>query len=159
MKSFIKKKPASGEMALQITSMADIFMILLLFLLKSSSVAVNSLAPTTRMMLPSAGKASSDVKDTVKLEISNDSILIDQKFAHKLVNFEFSPEDVDAAGRNEKIYSTLFEQRKLNPVPNLDSQLIVMADEETPYSTLKTVFASASAAGFVDLHLVVMEAE
>ena len=34
-KTFVKRAPPSDQMALQITSMADIFMILLVFLLKS----------------------------------------------------------------------------------------------------------------------------
>lgn len=158
-KSFLKKQQQSGEMALQITSMADIFMILLVFLLKSFSTSINNLAPTMRMELPVAAKSSEEVKDLVKMEVSSSGIMIDQKPVVTLVNFEFPPGEVSEAGRNEKIYSVLFEERKRQPIPNMDSKLLLMADENTPYATLKTLIGSAAAAGFVDLQLVTSEAE
>jgi biopolymer transport protein ExbD len=157
---FGKRPAASEDMALQITSMADIFMILLVFLLKSYSTSINNLAPTSGLTLPSvADKVVGEVKETVKLEISPSTILIDTKPVVNLANFEFPPGEIGANGQNPSIYSILFEERKRQPIPNMDSNLIVMADQETPYATLKTVVASAAAAGFVDLQLVVVEPE
>ncbi len=157
---FGKRPPVPEDMALQITSMADIFMILLVFLLKSYSTSINNLAPTGSLQLPSVSdKVNHEVKETVKLEISADGILIDTKPIVRLTNFEFAPTDIAATGQNPSIYNLLFEERKKQPIPNMDSNLIVMADQETPYSTLKTVVASAAAAGFVDLQLVVVEPE
>jgi biopolymer transport protein ExbD len=158
MKSkFSKSKKLGEDMSLQITSMADIFMILLVFLLKSYSTSVSNLTPSAQMELPIAVKAGGEVKDTVKLEIGASGILIDQKHVLGLSNFEFRPGDVRENGQNPAIYDVLFEERKKQPIPNMDSNLLVMADKETPYSTLKTVVASAAAAGFVDLQLVVVE--
>jgi biopolymer transport protein ExbD len=155
---FMKKQNLNEDMSLQITSMADIFMILLVFLLKSYSTSISTLTPTSQMELPMAIKSAGEVKDTVKLEISSGSILIDQKQVLGLANFEFKPGDVKENGQNQILFDILFEERKRQPIPNMDSNLLVMADQETPYSTLKTVVASAAAAGFVDLQLVVVEA-
>jgi len=41
----------------------------------------------------------------------------------------------------------------------MESNLLVMADERTPYATLEKVLASAAQAGFVDLQLVVINPE
>jgi hypothetical protein len=56
-KSFLKRRAPHEEMSLQITSMADIFMILLVFLLKSLSSGTIQIAPSKGLQLPiSAGQ-------------------------------------------------------------------------------------------------------
>src|SRR4051812_29676871 len=111
MKSiFNKKPPANEDMSLQITSMADIFMILLVFLLKSYSTTISNLAPTTKMELPLAShKLSGEIKETVKLEISRDAIIIDQKPVVMLQGFEFRSNELKQNGQNEAIFNVLFE--------------------------------------------------
>jgi biopolymer transport protein ExbD len=155
-KSFLKKKQLPQEMALQITSMADIFTIILVFLLKSYSTSVSNVSPTEKTRLPVA-QSEVSVKDALKLEISSNSILIDQKPIVKLNNFEFSPGEVPDHGKFGPLYRVLFEQRKKLPNANADSNLLVLADEKTPYQTLQKVLASAGSAGFVDLQLVVIQ--
>jgi biopolymer transport protein ExbD len=159
MKSkFLKRPPASQDMSLQITSMADIFMILLVFLLKSYSSSVSTLAATSGISLPQA-QIGGSVKETLKIEISPTSILVDQKPVVQLRNFEFSPNEVPppGTGRSEALYRVLVEQRKHLPTPNMDSNLILFADQNVPYSTLQSVLASAASSGFVDLQLVVVK--
>lgn len=153
-----KKKRGSGELALQITSMADIFMILLVFLLKSYSTSLSNIAPTAHLALPEVEKASVTPKDSLKIEVAKDIIMIDDKPVLKLSNFEFSAEEqAGIAGSSPTITRILNEQRKRLPEANMDSGLVVMADEGTPYSTLKRVVASAAGSGFVDLQLLVVD--
>ena len=68
-KRYAKKARISSEMALQITSMADIFTILLVFLLKSFSTGVTNITPSGNMVLPEAHKVDALV-ETLKVEIS-----------------------------------------------------------------------------------------
>ncbi len=157
---FIKRRPKSGDIALQITSMADIFMILLVFLLKSYASSLTTVSPSAVMTLPnSPTNVKGVIKDTLKLEIASDLVLIDQKPVIKLVNFEFPEEDQGDFGVSESVARVLKDQRSLKPEANADSSLVVMADERVPYSTIKRVVASAAQAGFVDLQLVVIEPE
>ena len=157
-KSFLKKrKKSSGDVALQITSMADIFMILLVFLLKSYASSVSNVAPTAHISLPEISKTKGEVKDTLKVEIADNIVLIDTKPAATLKNFEFEPTEDGPGGISPAVLKILNEQRKLRPEPNMDSSLIVMADQQTPYATIKRVVASAASAGFVDLQLVVVQ--
>ncbi|OFZ16214.1 MAG: hypothetical protein A2Z20_00215 [Bdellovibrionales bacterium RBG_16_40_8] len=159
-KSFLKKKKAgSGEVALQITSMADIFMILLVFLIKNYAASATNIAPTARLSLPEVTKGTGVIRETLKVEISKDAIIVDQIVVAKLKNFEF---DIRDGGENEPslaVVKALNEQRKLLPEPNMDSSVLVMADQNTPYATLKRVVASAAGSGFVDMQLVVVETE
>jgi len=144
-------------MSLQITSMADIFTIILVFLLKSFSTSLTSISQSGNMTLPVA-QTDAKIKETLKLEISADAITVDDKPVVKLKNFEMGngndPEAQRAAA--DKLLKILSDQRKLTPDPNRDSNLIVMADERMPYSTLQSVLTSAASAGFVDLQLVVV---
>ncbi len=144
-------------MNLQITSMADIFVILLVFLLKSYSTSIVNLSPSDTNKLPEAS-VESTIKETLKVEIVQNSVLVDQKEVLRLKDFEFNGETF-VGDVSEKLLQALKEQRKPNPIPNMESNLLVMADERTPYATLEKVLASAAQAGFVDLQLVVINPE
>ncbi|PWU17286.1 MAG: hypothetical protein C5B49_09200 [Bdellovibrio sp.] len=158
-KSFGKKKSLPTDVALQITSMADIFMILLVFLLKNYAVSMTNIAPTAHMTLPEVEKAQGQVKESLKVEIAADTVLVDQKLAVRLNRFQFDANEMGDNGVSPSVLKILKDQRTLMPEPNLDSALVVMADQKTPYSTLKRVVASAAQAGFVDLQLVVVSNE
>jgi len=159
-KKFGKKKKLSEEMSLQITSMADIFTILLVFLLKSSATSMTTITPDDGMKLPVATVQSPDqIKDVLKLEITMDSILIDNKKVMSLKNWAPETGALPDFGFSGPVYKVLYEQRKHQPMPNMDSQLVMLADERTPYSTIKSVLASAASAGFVDLQMVMVKAE
>jgi biopolymer transport protein ExbD len=155
---FGKKKKLSEDMSLQITSMADIFMILLVFLLKSYSTSLTNMSPSQGVKLPVA-ESSGVIKDTLKLEISASAITVDNNAVVTMNAFNIRPaSQLNDAGIPMKLYKVLFDERKRHPVPNMDTNLLVMADEHTPYSVLKAVLATAAGAGFVDLQLVVVEA-
>jgi biopolymer transport protein ExbD len=159
MKSmFPKKKKANEDLSLQITSMADIFMILLVFLLKSYSTSIANITPSQDTRLPVVGEIKNTMKDTLKVEISKESILVDAKSIVALNNFKLREGVVEPDSSVKPLYEAMFAERKKQKDPNLDSTLLVMADEKTPYETLQAVMGSASRAGFVDLQLVVVEA-
>ena len=157
MKSFLKKKKLSEDMTLQITSMADIFMILLVFLLKSYSTTLTTVSPSRDTKLPVAASSGEMMKDTLKLEVASDGILVDQKPVVRLKNFEFAPSEIQPSGNSEALFKVLYAERKRLPEPNQDSNLLILADENTPYSTIRPILASAASAGFVDLQLVVVQ--
>ena len=158
-KSFVKRKRQSGDMALQITSMADIFMILLVFLLKSYSSSITTVTPTAQISLPEVGKGTSQIKDSLKVEVAAEAVLVDQKTVARLRNFEFEADQATDPAISPAVFGVLNSERTRMPEPNRDTALIVMADQKAPYATIKRVVASAAKAGFVDLQLVVVNPE
>jgi biopolymer transport protein ExbD len=159
-KTFLRRAPPSGDVALQITSMADIFMILLVFLLKNYATSVSNVAPAAQLSLPELSQPKGVIKETIKVEIADNVVIVDQKPALQLHNFAFDPsEELGVAGSSPTILKLLNEKRKLQPDTEPEVSLLIMADEKTPYSTLKRVVASASGAGYVNLQLVVIQAE
>ena len=137
--------------------MADIFMILLVFLLKNYSASLTTIAPSSQLSLPEVAVSTKTTpKESLKIEVGPDAILVDQKLAVKLKNFEFPESEAISAG-SPTIADLMQKQRQLRPEPNLESSIVVMADQRAPYSTIKRVIASVAGAGFVDLQLVVVD--
>ncbi len=165
---FFARKKLNEDMVLQITSMADIFTILLVFLLKSFSTGVSNLTPSNDLTLPSA-KGGDEVADVLKVEISPNIILVDDKPITNLRNFKFDPADYESNRTSRSLNIYLSKEKKRRDVasaPSADSaakmnskKIMLLADEKTPYSTLKSVLSSAGMAGFVDFKLVVIEAQ
>ncbi|MBI2711623.1 MAG: biopolymer transporter ExbD [Bdellovibrio sp.] len=161
MRSRFAKPPIlSDEMALQITSMADIFTIILVFLLKSYA-SVN-ISPSTGVTIPVAVAEAPQV-EALKLEISDHSVLLENKPIDDLNAFRFPPDDLLPNHSSKKINESLQLERKrqelisqANSSVKPDSKILIIADQKTPYSTLKTVLASAAINGFTDYKLVVV---
>jgi biopolymer transport protein ExbD len=152
---FIRKKKGSQDLVLQITSMADIFTILLVFLLKSFSTGASSLAPSDNLTLPEAQKSGA-VVDTLKLEISRGTILLDDKQVATLNQFQFDPAELQANDLPRALGEAFARQRQKDTLEQ-HPKMLVLADQGTPYGTLRRVLASASASGFEDFKLVVVK--
>ncbi len=133
-------------------------MILLVFLLKNYSASLTSIAPTAQMSLPTmAVQDKSTPKESLKIEINSEAILVDQNLAVRLNNFDFPESETTDSMGSVTVARLMKEQRELKPTPNTQSSVIVMADKKAPYSTIKRVIASVAGAGFVDLQLIVVD--
>ncbi len=168
MKSFLHKHKARSagneDVALQITSMADIFTILLVFLLKS--YATGSITPTSpNLMLPDA-QAQDSSSEALKVEVTQGGVQIEGQPATGLNNYAFDKTDIQANGTSKALSAALDKQRqkqlliaKANPSVKVDPKIIVLADKKVPYGTLKTVLASAAVQGYTDFKLAVVKGE
>src|SRR5690349_6442819 len=77
----------TGEMSLQITSMADIFTILLVFLLKGIATDAMQISPSNGTQLPEGTHTSVLNDEALQIEISRDGILIEKDFIVGLDHF------------------------------------------------------------------------
>jgi biopolymer transport protein ExbD len=145
------------DRALQITSMADIFTIILVFLLKSASTGVSTITPGSSVSLPGAN-FSDELSESLKLEISPESILLDDKPVATLENYRLDKADLERDGTVRPLNLALINQRqKKTNSPDEHSHLMLLADRRAPYAIVKTVMDSAANQGFSDLKLVVVE--
>jgi biopolymer transport protein ExbD len=173
-RKFMQKKPAAEEMPLQITSMADIMVILLVFLLKSFSSGISVITPSAALTLPEVALAADQAAELLKMEISKDAILIDDKPVTKLNGFAFEKNDVESDGTPRSLNIALIRERERHiqeskakaaaagtPVPETEDldhpKLMIMADQKVPYKVLQRVLASAGSTGFADFKLAVVE--
>ncbi len=163
---FLRRKKPTEEMVLQITSMADIFTILLVFLLKSFSTGISNITPSQSLSLPIAS-AQENVEEALKLEVSDSAVMIDDQPVTSLKNFVFDSNDLESNGTPRSLNAALVAFREKERARNPASagavaetgapQLLVLADQKTPYSTLKAVMTTAAIHGFGNFKLVVVE--
>lgn len=146
-KSFLKRKLPSDQMSLQITSMADIFMILLVFLLKSYGSGVMEITTSKGVTMPKAAAEASSA-DALKVEISKSGIVLEGKPVN-------SGEALSKALAQERKRQILIA--KSNSDVKLDPRIIIIADQKVPYSTVKSVLASAAVNGYTDFKLAVVQ--
>lgn len=162
---FKTKTSESDQMTLQITSMADIFMIVLVFLLKSFSTSMVSVSPSAGLTLPQA-HAEGVLSEALKIEISERAIQVEGKPVVQLANYHLPQGKSEAGSSTEALNEALSLERKRqilisaqNSEVKLDSKIMVIASQQTPYAVIKLVLASAAANGFSDFKLVVAKKE
>ncbi|MDR3607394.1 MAG: biopolymer transporter ExbD [Oligoflexia bacterium] len=166
MKSkFARKRTESDEMSLQITSMADIFTILLVFLLKSYAASAMTVTPSAGMSLPQAFGQDSAI-DALKVEISEKSVNVEGQSVATLEGYRFNQSDIQANGTSQSLSKALDRERqrqvliaKANSDVKVDPRIIVISDRHVPYSTVKSVLASAALNGYTDFKLAVVKGE
>lgn len=144
--------------ALNITSMTDMFTILLVFLLQTYSTNDVQLDLATGVRLPSSNTEKNPV-DAIKISISPTELKMDQL---KLANVENNNIEMNAIDKNDSNFiKPLFDElQKINAqtenklIQNKIGKVLLQADEELPYSTVRKIMYTASMAGFPNLKLV-----
>jgi biopolymer transport protein ExbD len=145
--------------------MADIFTILLVFLLKSYASGSLGVSISRDVTLPVARGSDEDVQ-ALKIEVSEQMIQVEGRPVVALQQFSYSPADVSETGALRPVERALASERgkqsviaSSNEDVKVDARVLVMADQRTPYRTLKAVLASAALQGFTDFKLVVVKDE
>ncbi|MCM2278514.1 MAG: biopolymer transporter ExbD [Oligoflexia bacterium] len=162
---FKRRAPQNEEMSLQITSMADIFTILLVFLLKSYATGAVNVSPSAGTLLPEAQAGETSV-EALKVEVSQGAVLVEGQPVASLKEFRFEKGDLQANGSSASLGKALEKERqrqlliaKANSDVKVDPKIIVVSDQRAPYSTIKSVLASAALHGYTDFKLAVVKGE
>ena len=160
---FTKKRHLNEDMSLQITSMADIFIILLVFLLKSSATSAVNLTPPNGMKLAEANGMDTTV-EALKVEISETAVQVEGNPVTTLKNFKFETADILTNGSSQIVGKALEKERKrqlliaqANADVKIDPKILIVADQRVPYATVKAVLASAALNGYTDFKLAVVK--
>ena len=161
----IKNRAQNEEMTLQITSMADIFTILLVFLLKSFASGAVNITPSNGLLLPQANAGEASI-EALKVEIAKDGVLIEGKPVAVLKQFAFDASDLQANHVSQSLSKALDHERqkqiriaKANTDVKVDAKIMVVADQRAPYGTVKSVLASAAVNGYTDFKLAVVKGD
>ncbi len=157
------KAKESGEIALQITSMADIFTILLVFLLKGLASDALQITPSNAK-IPSGIHTTTLSDQALQVEISKDGILIERDFVSKLEDFHLSSQSVGADGSITALSERLSKERErqkliaqANDTVKIDGRAIILSDEKVPFSTMKTVLKTLAAQGYSEIKFAVIK--
>lgn len=170
-----RRRTGQEEVALQITSMADIFTILLVFLLKSYSVSAIDIDVGKEIKLPIANGGTESV-EAMKVQVTETGITLEGQPVIKFEKYEPRGGDISRDGSIPELVKALKKEREKQRQiasasvkqgtkvedavkKNFDSKLLVIADKKVPYRLLKNVLSSASEMDFTDFKLVVVTAD
>ncbi len=140
---------------LNITSMTDIFTILLVFLLQSYAASEVQIDMVEGLRLPSSSTDKNPIEG-VKLSISPTELKFDQVVLAKVQNNQIEQSAIDP--RDSNFIQPLFDELKKFNAANeklaKTGKVLLQADQELPFATLRKVMYTASMAGFPNLKLV-----
>lgn len=148
-------------LVLNITSMLDMFTILIIFLLKSYSAEGIILTIPADLNLPQSTTQSTPEPGLI-VEVSNDTLVVDGKVL-----------DVDLAeieNSDQLLVSSLYEHlmaktsqyeeiSELNPNAGFTGRLILEGDRNISFRLLKKILYTCGQAGFINQSLAVFQKE
>ena len=139
-------------MSLQITSMADIFTILLVFLLKGIASDALSISPSSGTRLPAGVNTTALSEIALQVELAPNGILVEKNFVGDYKDFEKPLNEVLAKER---------ERQKLiaqaNDSVKNDARAIILSDQKVPFSTMKVVLRTLAQNGYSEIKFGVIK--
>ena len=148
-------------LVLNITSMLDMFTILIIFLLKSYSAEGIILTIPADLHLPQSTSQSAPEPGLV-VEVSRNTLVVDGRILDV---------DLEAVQNSEKlIIDNLYEHlmakarqyeeiSALNPNAGFTGRLVLEGDREIPFKLLKKILYTCGQAGFINQSLAVFQKE
>lgn len=169
---FQNKSHAVKAIGLNITSMTDIFTILLVFLLQNYSTAEVQINPEEGVRVPSSSTYLNPTR-SLQLSLSAKELKFEGKVLATLSGSDFVKADIDSNDSNfitplfrelEKIAKDVEARDKAGTLEAKDDNLkqghlLLLADQALPYNLLRKVMYTASMAGFPKLKMATMSGE
>ena len=145
----------NNSFTLNITSMTDMFTILLVFLLQTFASGEINLDPVNGVRLPTSTTEKNPVNG-VKVSVSPTEIKFDQKVVALIKENQVDKASLDA--NDSEFIKPLFDElKKFNETDQKLAQtgkILLQADKDLPYNTIRKIMYTASMAGFPKLKLV-----
>ena len=150
---------------IQITSMVDMFVILLVFLLKTYSTSPVIITPKEGMSLPESSSLVDPV-DVVKLMVSEDGVFVEDK---KILDLQKGRVPAGVADANDPSFlRPLFEAlderakhaqeiAKSNDSFEFDGKVLLQADRNLSYDVLQNIMYTSMMAGYANVKLAVVQ--
>lgn len=150
------KMPKKAEtFSLNITAMTDMFTVLLVFLLQSYGSSDVEIQLIDGLRLPTSVSEKNPVNG-VKVYISPTELRIDNTILAKVDGLAIENTAIDHNDINfvKPLFDELQKVNQTNEAFAKEGKLLLQADKELPYSTLRKIMYTASMAGFPNVKLV-----
>jgi len=158
-KKHFRRRPR--EMTLQITSMIDVFTILLVFLLKSYSTEGHLINIAEAIRLPTS-TASLEVARAVSVGFNNRALYLDGELLVEDVTPYLASDEMaipPLLRALEERAARVKEIAAKNPSVVFTGEIVLQGDREIPFRLLKKVIYTAGQAGYVNQSLAVFQEE
>ncbi len=168
------RRQRNRAFGLQLTSMMDVLIIIVIFLLKSYGLSIMQVPQEDKMTLP-ISKSTELFGEGIILMIAKDQIMIDSEPVVQFkgdwneAKFELPEESManELGGRILPVYDVLkrkkeefdtLASRSENPAEAMKKwtgELLVQADKDVPYDIIRRVMFTAGVAGYKQFRLTV----
>lgn len=155
-----RRRGRTGSFTLRLTSMIDMFTILLVFLLKSYSAEGQIMTIARDLRLPES-TATLPPKTTSIVAITHEWILLDGRPIAR---------NAEVLARGELVIPSLLKELQdlraltegigqLGAVSTFAGNITIQGDKSTPFELLKRVMVTCGRMGYNDMNLAVLRAE
>ncbi len=163
MRKYLDRR-ASGNFKIQITSMVDMFIILLVFLLKSYSTSPVNITPNDKLRLPQSTSAVDPI-DVLKIIVSKTAVFVEDS---KVADIKGGHVDISSVDNTDpQFIRPLFEEldkkaqhakdlAKVNETVQFDGKVLMQVDKDLPYAALQQILYTSMLAGYYDVKFAVM---
>lgn len=148
-----------GTFKIQITSMVDMFVILLVFLLKSYSTSPIIVDLKDKLRIPSSTTEDLIKDEMLKLIVAKDGIYVENKKVMELSGWDI-PSGKDDALLIEPLFKELEANvekakniSKVNEEFRFDGKILMQADRDVPYPILQRIMYTSSIVGYSDFKI------
>ena len=157
-----KKLPVNFK--IQVTSMVDMFVILLVFLIKSYSTSPVQIAPNADIRLPSSVAEANPV-DVLKLMVSKTGVFVEGQKVVDIVDGQIDKKFLDSSDTNyiPGLFKHLDAEAKktqdigkVNSTITFEGKILVQADKDLAYDLLRKVMHTSAVAGYSDVKFAVI---
>jgi len=156
------EKPKSNA-NLNITSMMDMFTIILVFLLKSYSADGSLLTNAENLVLPNSESKKKPSEVNLQIAVTQDMILLDnQPVAPTLDVRQIPPEEPDpiVAKLDDKLKLCMAmeeEMVRMGALNAIQGKIIIQVDKNIEFDVLYKIMHTCGKSGYVNMNFAVME--
>jgi biopolymer transport protein ExbD len=145
-----KKSKKTMLLALSLTSMVDMFSLLVIFLLQTFSTSPEMLMVSKNVTLPTASSGR-EIVDAPVLSIAQDGIYLDQKLVGNVDQVLKNPDDL-----MERLKNLRELWQKSHPNEKFKGEMNLQAHRDTPSTVVSQVMGMLPAQNYQSIQLVVM---
>lgn len=153
------------SITLGITSMMDMFTIILVFLLKSFSAEGSILTNADNLVLPNSDSKKRPEDVSLQLAVSHKMILVDNKAAvptDDVKNIPLDDPDPEIPKLKEILqshYAQEEEMVKLGALNKVEGKIVIQVDKNIDFDVLFKVMNTCGKVGYNNMNFAVMERE
>ncbi|MBD3316465.1 MAG: biopolymer transporter ExbD [Chitinivibrionales bacterium] len=157
-----KKKKREG---LMITSMMDMFTIILVFLLKSYSADGSILTNADNLVLPNSMSKKKPKEVNLQVAVTHDMILVDNQpvapteDAERIPPEEPNPVITKLEEKLESCYAQEQEMVKMGALNQVSGKVVIQLDKNISFDVLFKVMNTCGVVGYNNMNFAVMERE
>ena len=142
---------------LMLTSLIDMFVILVIFLIQNFSASGEILFTSKDIRLPAA-KITSELQRAPVVAVSKTTVVLEGDKVEDVDDMRQRQEE-DVPELSRRLAEMKEQARSMNPDAPFDPHIIVQADQDVDFGIVRRVLLSSAVEGYTDVRFAVLQAK